>query len=505
MKLVSAAEMTELDERAQSEFGIPSIVLMESAGKAAWDHMRDRVLGSPGNQRLVFVAGPGNNGGDALVMARYCALEARHRCLIVLARSSLKKDAERQRLMVEAMGVPVVSWQDQEGAVAEALGEADWIVDGLSGTGLSGPLRSPHVDIARLVNQSHARTLSIDSPSGIGDGTRPAFETVQADVTLTLGLPKRCLFAPGLRARCGVIRVVPFTLPSQLVLSAGSADELLEDGDLGRVVFPLAADAHKGERGLVSVFAGSVGTTGAAALCSQACLAAGAGLVTTYASPEVYETLAAQLRSVMVRPESDWPPPDGRSNRRGAVLVGPGWGGSAEREEQLVGLLSAFERGVVDADGLTVLSRLEPRPSLEGWVLTPHPGELARLTGMSVDAVRDDPFGAARRAAEQYNAVVVSKSVTTLITRGDGRVSVVDGSNPALATAGSGDVLAGVIAAQLARGADGWDAARVGALAHAVAGRELAASAGLFLSSELPAAVGRVLGRVLLPGTHHGA
>jgi len=495
MRLVTSAEMAAIDGRAQSEFSIPGAVLMESAGKAAWDHLRQGYLPEHAGQSIVFVAGSGNNGGDALVMARYCALAGRDKPLVLMARLPKKGDAALQVKIITAMGVPLMIWEANQADAGEQLRMADWIVDGLAGTGLAGPLRSPHTEIVQVINSARARVVAIDVPSGMSDEARSGGETVHADITLTLGLPKRCLYDPIHRGNCGQIAVIPFTLPAELVDGQQLSDELLEEGDIGDLLPPIVPTAHKGVRGALAVFAASIGTTGAAVLASQSGLSAGAGLVTLYADDTVYVPLASQLTSVMVRPEDDLASAGPANPERfGAAVVGPGWGVSERRATQLVGIIAAFRAGVIDADGLTLLSAMTGSLSLSGWVLTPHPGELGRLVGAPKDSVLADMYGSAVRAAEMYGAVVVAKACTTIIAHPDGRIAVVDGMNPALATAGSGDVLAGVIGALLSRGLPVWDAARAGVLAHSLAGRRLRDSAGLFRSTELSHEVARVVG-----------
>ena len=497
MKLVTSAEMSAIDVRAQSEFGIPGAVLMESAGKAAWDHLSQHHFRGEGGESIVFVAGSGNNGGDALVMARYCALAGGNKPLVVLARESLKGDAELQRKIIAAMGVPLSIWETSRADAEAYLRHADWIVDGLAGTGLTGPLRSPHSEIAQFINSTRARVVAIDAPSGVGDQVIPPGETVCADLTLTLGLPKRCLYDPAHRGNCGRIAVIPFTLPAQLVAGPAPSGELLEHRDLADLLPPIPLTAHKGERGILAVFAGSTGTTGAAVLASQSALSAGAGLVTLFVHEAAYVPLASRLTSVMVRPEDESVSTGAADpGRFGAVVVGPGWGTSKRRATQLVEIIRAFNTGVIDADGLTLLSGVTRPPSLSGWVLTPHPAELGRLVGASKEDVLADMYGAARRGAEIYGAVVVAKASTTIIAHPDGRVAVVDGMNPSLATAGSGDVLAGVIGALLSRGVSAWDGARAGVVAHSIAGGRLRDSAGLFRSAELSSEIARVMGEV---------
>jgi NAD(P)H-hydrate epimerase len=215
--------------------------------------------------------------------------------------------------------------------------------------------------------------------------------------------------------------------------------------------------------------------------------------------PDAYPQIAPALTSVMVRPEDD---AQGtlvaNPERYSAAVVGPGWGSGTHRHEQLCSITGAFATGVIDADGLNVLAQLQAPPALDSWVLAPHPAELARLLDRTTDDVLADFYGCAAETARRYGAVVVAKACTTIVARPDGRVSVVDGANPGLGTAGSGDVLSGVIGAMLGRGMSSWDAARCGALVHAEAGRSLRDRAGMFRSSALPDEIGRLAGQLLL-------
>jgi len=499
VKLVSSEQMTAIDARAQSDFSIPGVVLMESAGGAAWNALKRSPLLDT-HRRIVFVAGTGNNGGDALVMARYCSNERRYSCEVVLARSSMRGDAAAQLSMIEATSMRAVAWA-KDAAEAEAMiAGAEIVVDGLAGTGIRGPLRSPQSDIASAINRSTATVFSIDAPSGAGDGFAEG-PVVQADHTLTLGLPKRCLFQPRFRGYCGEIHVVPFTLPPELTACGEADDELLHESDLVRMLPAIVPTAHKGTRGRLEVFAGSPGTTGAAVLSSEAALAAGAGLVTVHASASIYPILAGRLVSVMVRSEDQEP----ARTTGSTALVGPGWGTDSRRREQLETIIGTFERGVIDADALTILAERKEHGFLNSWVLTPHPGELARLAGESLDWVLDDLHRAVTTVASRYQAVVVGKSAATMIGSPDGTVAVADNPNPAMGTAGSGDVLAGVIAAQLARGLSVRDAACAGVLLHACAGRQCADSSGLFLSEALCPEISRVAGKYLLGRGNHEA
>jgi ADP-dependent NAD(P)H-hydrate dehydratase / NAD(P)H-hydrate epimerase len=503
VKVVDCMQMAAIDRRAQEEFLFPQLLLMENAGLKAWNLMRQAhwQTGLPPGT-VVFLAGTGNNGGDALVMARQHFLEG-GKPLIVLAGGEPAAEGPSGanfRLCVK-LGIPCLVWPLQEGEIRPLIDTAAWIFDGIAGTGLRGPLRPPLAALAVLVGAASARVVAIDVPSGVGDGFRAHWPAVRASMTLALGLPKVCLFLPAARPLCGTIRVVGIGFPPSLIGDLEIPGELL-DGESGARLLPaVPPDAHKGTRGSLAVFAGSPGTTGAAWLAASAAARARSGLVSAYLDPATYRLLASRFLSVMAKPWCPNSMPDGfDAARHQGLLVGPGWGTGEDREEPLSRLLACGLPGVLDADGLTLYARLRAagggakRPVLGGrWVLTPHPGEFSRLMGIEKDALLADPLPAVREAAKALDAVVVLKGACTWIASMDGRYAVWDGMDPTLATAGSGDVLAGIIAAILAGGADPFTAARVGVVVHAKAGRLAHASLGWFLAEDLAVRVSEAM------------
>jgi hydroxyethylthiazole kinase-like uncharacterized protein yjeF len=495
MRLVTSTQMSSADSHAQEQLGIPGAVLMESAATAAWHALVARLPAPERPSKFVFVAGGGNNGGDALAMARLCHIDGTHDPSIILGRVDLADDAGMQLDICRRLGIDLCEWQSNQTRGVALLQSADYIVDGIAGTGLSGSLREPLATIAGFVNESDAMVIALDAPSGVGDGTTSDDPAVNADITLTLGLPKACLFEPAHRAKCGTIQVVPFTLPREAVAAVPGSMELLEEADLRGILPVMASDAHKGTRGIVGVFAGAPGTVGAASLSAWGALSAGAGLVTAYAAETVRELLASSLVSVMVRPELEGLGElQSDTAREHAVVIGPGWGTHEARQQQLRELLAHAERGVIDADGLTALAGCPDLKPGENWILTPHPGELARLLGSTTTEVTRRFMDSARSAAESSGSIVMAKACTTVVAHPDGRIAVVDGMNEFAATAGSGDVLAGVAGALLARGMQPYDAACAAALIHSTACRRLSLRDGFFHSSKLPDEIARVAG-----------
>jgi NAD(P)H-hydrate epimerase len=503
VKIVSAEAMARIDSRSQSEFAIPSTILMEDAGVKAWALVRARIWeGRRPRGRILFVAGKGNNGGDAFVMARQAFVEHAGPLTIILAgRPPEGSDPARMLAMCDALGIELVDWPTESRLAEERLHQAGWVFDGITGTGISGPLRPPLVGLVEAINAGPGRTIAIDVPSGIGDGFREGFPAVRAEATFTLGLPKLSLYLPHSRAFCGKIHVVHLGFPPALLEDPDIMGELLAPLSFRALAPRIPPDTYKGRRGHLAVFAGSRGTTGAAWLCATAAARSRVGLVTLFTDPDAYPIVAPQLTSVMCRP---WPVSGGTDatawdpERFSAVLAGPGWGLGAEKARWLDHLLSLPVQGVLDADALALLGEQIARaaPDLGGrWVLTPHPGEFARLTGTALEAVLDDPVEQARAASRRFNAVMVLKGHSTVVASPEGRFWILDGGNPALATGGSGDVLAGIIAGGVAGGLKPLDAARFGVSLHAYVGRLAARAHGWFLAEDLVPLISRVLWR----------
>ena len=498
MKIVSSEAMARIDSRSRTEFAFSPDTLMEDAGVKAWASVSRTIWSGRRPGRLVFLAGKGNNGGDALVMARQAAVEDARSLSIVLAGGRPAHDSEPGRMlaMCEALGIPCLSWPEQSDAARERLAEAAWVFDGIAGTGIRGALRAPLAGLVDAANASPAGKIAIDVPSGIGDEYRRGNPAVHADFTLTMGLPKLCLYLPHARVLCGRIMVIHVGFPPPLLEDPAIPGELLLNRAWRKLAPPIAADTYKNRRGHLAVFAGARGTTGAAWLCASAAARARLGLVTLFTDSEAYPIVAQKLTSVMCRP---WDPAEPwEQGSFTGILAGPGWGLAEEKERWLARMLALPVKGVIDADGITLLGRLASRagPDLGGrWVLTPHPGEFSRLTGSKPEDVLADPVRAGLDASAGLNAVVVLKGHCTVVATPQGRYWILDGVNPALATGGSGDVLAGLIAAGIAGGLTPADAALFGVSLHATVGRQAARHLGWFLAEDLVPLISRVLSR----------
>jgi NAD(P)H-hydrate epimerase len=492
MKVVSSEAMATIDRRAQDEFAISSALLMEDAGVCAWSLFVERAgAGNVPRGHLVFVAGKGNNGGDALVMARRAFCQGARGPTVVLADGRPEGLPSQMLAAVEAYGIKCITWQSDRQEVLTRLREASWILDGIAGTGLRGALRAPLSDLVSAVNSSRARKVALDVPSGVSDSYDPAWPAVRSDLTLTMGLPKSCLYLPHARPLCGKIIVVPVGFPPALVDDAAIRGEMLRFNAWRALRKPIAADAHKGQRGHLAVFAGSPGTTGAAWLSATAAARSRLGLVSLFVGRDIYPILAQKATSVMVKPWDEPRAPDWRgSDVEGysAVLVGPGWGLVEDREKWLEHLLSLPVSGVIDADGITLLARIATRSRLRlggRWIITPHPGEFARVSGVSRNEALQDPVRHAGELSSRLEAFVVLKGACTVVAAPSGKYWILDGPNPALATGGTGDVLAGLVAAGVAGGMCPQEAALFGVSLHATLGREAWRRKGWFLAEDL--------------------
>lgn len=459
----------------------------------------DRIPGDgPGRRPLVALAGRGANGADALAALRVLRERGRTEAMAaVLAFTPGLGDgpAEAQSARLEALGIEVLDFQTERAACLEAIDSAEALLEGLAGTGAAGALREPAAGLVGAANGARGFRVAVDLPAGLGTGGM----VLKADATLMVAPPKELAFRPSRRAFCGTILQVDGVFPP----GAGAASDirLVESSDLERLVPRLAPDDHKGRRGKAGIWAGAVGTTGAASLACRGAVAAGCGLVHLRARPEIWPALASRLEDGLVAPIGRLRDETRFADGMDALLAGPGWGRAAPAPALLRRLLEKRIPLVLDADALGLLeaARVDSRREAP-LVLTPHPGELARLAGVSAEAVLDDPLAVARPLADCYGAVVCVRAVATWIAAPGGRALVVDGFEPSLAVAGSGDVFAGLLVGLLARARAGDPErldpavlAAAAALAHAASGGALAARLGFYGASDLAAELGVII------------
>jgi len=526
--LITPEEAAALDTDVQARYGLSADQLMEQAAAGMLRALEDMGLvaygtlpggcsrqGKPdglaiGHPAIVALCGKGNNAGDALALLRMAAFRGAAG-LYAIVPPDLEGAASLRALEAKAAGVILL--EHPHGDAKALVHGASLVLDAVTGTGLNGSLREPLYGIAALAAHAKGRVVAIDLPSGMQkryERGKPEPELVEAERSLCVAPLKTSLYYPGYRPSAGAISAVDGVFPRPSAAPSMSAQAcLLEAADLGALLPRLGPDCHKGSRGAVGIHAGSVGGLGAALIAARSSSAAGAGSVTLMLSDELYPLAATALSAQMIRPRSLGP-----GRRLDALLAGPGLG----RDEQAGALVEELWRGelalVLDADALRLLNRAEPRPLGAQLVLTPHPGEFAALACLAagIDPAdtqaaqeierrrRYDTEAILRELCAAYGAVIVLKDSVSWIGSPDGRLSVWDGRSPALATAGSGDALAGVLAALLGRGAEAYDAARAAVIAHGLAGRELARHEGFFDASALPSALSPLLYKEALRG-----
>lgn len=491
MKLALAEQMRTIDRRTQDEYGIPGVLLMERAALTLVDEARD-LLGGLAGKRIYLYCGKGNNGGDGLAAARLLRETGAIVTGVLLFPKGQYRGLAAENL--ERAAKYGVSLRDWETVTDQELQASDLIIDAILGTGATGAATGVAAEAIERINRSGRPVLAVDLPSGIAiDSGEVPGPAIRARRTVTFGLSKPGLLSFPAAEYAGEIVIKTIGFPPGLLSAAELNIECLTSAECGALLPRRKATAHKGSAGHVLVIGGSAGMTGALALATLGALRSGCGLVT------------AALRPGLSFPEKPleiitgyWPDLVGGWQRYDSIVVGPGLSTAPDGAAMLAQVLKeATVPLVIDADGLNLLAagvRLGEHPNA-ATVLTPHPGEMSRLTGLSIAAIQADRLGIARRFSSQWGVIVVLKGARTVIATPDGRCYINPTGNPGMATAGMGDVLAGIIGGLMAQGLEASVAAPVGCYLHGLAGDRVAArlgTAGLMagdLLSEIPRAM----------------
>lgn len=491
MKLLTSAEMRELEERAEAA-GVSTATLMENAGLAVAQEIWMQ-LGSLEDRRIAVLVGPGNNGGDGLVAARHL-FEWGAQVRVY----ALRERSDEQWTQTVELGVPCGSVAEDDGfeALDALLSGAEAIVDALLGTGSSRAIEGDLAGIMTRLAAIRSRTVkpklvAVDLPTGLdadSGGLDPL--TVAADETVTFHAPKVGLYMQPGAASAGSVQQVEIGIPAGL--DEDLQTEVLERRAAKALLPNRPADAHKGTFGRVLVIAGSARYPGAAVLAARGAYRAGAGLVTIATPQSIAQHMVASVPEATLLPLPEYD--DGMISGFAAwevvrdelpgfdsVVIGCGFGrhehsGKFVREFLISPEVGAVNGVVVDADGLNLLSEdMTVLPSaVAPVVLTPHPGEMATLTGLTTDEVQGQRLTIARDRAADWNCHVVLKGANTVVATPDNRARVSEVAQPALATAGTGDVLSGAIGALIAQGLNPFDAATLGVYLHGDAGNRAA-------------------------------
>jgi len=490
--------------------GTASLDLMERAGAGICDALDAGGWLDAGGP-IVIVCGKGNNGGDGLVIARRLT-EAGIlvRVLLLAARDDLSPDAranyDRLPRSASVVAPPPHQWV---AGLRDLAAGCTLAIDAVFGTGSEPPLRSPYRELCAAMNELAAPLASVDLPSGVsGDDGRADPGAVRADVTVTLGVPKLGLLLPPGRDHVGRLSVVDLGLSDDAVAKHAPPWHLLDLAEYAALLPPRPSDAHKYAIGSLLVLAGSRAYGGAVHLCGLGALRSGVGLVTVGAPASLETALRVGLPEAILRPLAETAAgtlerlePDVLADllvRQDAVAIGPGLGADPATDRWVCDLVRDLDRPlVVDADGLSAFGRLGRAPSFGSRevVLTPHPGELARLTGLETGAIAERRLELVPELADRWGAVLLLKGSPTIIGLPDGRLFFNPVGDSSLARGGSGDVLTGVIGGFLAQGCPAGDAALLGALVHGLAGERAGERRGRrgVLAREIAAAVSAVL------------
>lgn len=494
MKLALNSEMREIDRVTIEKYGIPGIVLMENAGRAVVDEIKrlDRPVKS-----VLILCGTGNNGGDGFVIARHLQNnDIKIRLFIVGQPKDISGDAALNLQVLRKLDTQIDNVNDQGGLMKleKLIPIHDVVVDAMFGTGLSSEVQGIHAGVIDVVNRLSRYTISVDVPSGVsGDTGKVMGSAVKAHKTITFALPKLGnIMYPGAGYN-GDLVIRKIGLPNKAINETGLKHNMITKKQIMGLLPERPKNSHKGTYGKANVIAGSSGMTGAAILTCKAALRSGLGLLKLYIPESLNLLITTSVPEVVTIPLNEM--------RRGVininqitkiidqtqdvdvVAVGPGCGTASEMSELVRQMIEAVEcTMVIDADGLNVLAKnvswLNTKKS--DMILTPHPGEMARLTGLTVEKVTENPIEVARNFATEFGVILVLKGSRTIIATPQGEIYVNQTGNSGMATAGSGDVLTGIITGFVAQGMTPLDAVILSVYIHGRAGDIMAGRKGEF-------------------------
>ncbi len=485
MKLLKAQEMAQIDKETIETIGIPGIVLMENASRGVAEVIYRYVKRSS----VLVVCGKGNNGGDGLAAARHLYnLGYEVEVVLTAQPESLKGDAKKNYEIISKLPVPVHVIDSEERLIElyELLKESEIVVDALFGTGLSKPLEGFYADVVDLINRSNRTVVSVDIPSGLSADTgKEIGKHVVADFTVTFAFPKIAHVFPPACENCGRIFVTDISIPEDVPFLIGPERYLLTADEVLFTLPPREIMDHKYTFGHVAVIGGSTGKTGAPCMAAEAVLRTGAGLSTVIVPESLNQIFETKLTEVMSIPIKD----EGRgyfgieeldavlktveNGKFSTVVVGMGLGNHPDTYEFVREFVKSCNLPmVIDADGINALAESPEilKTKETPVIITPHVGEFARLTGKDKEEILSAPYDLAAEFAQHFGVTVVLKSGRTVVATKEGKVHVNVIGNPGMATAGTGDILAGVVGALLGMRIEEGDAARFGVFLHSLAG-----------------------------------
>lgn len=492
MKLALSAEMKKIDDHATHRYGIPGIVIMENAGKVVVDEvmkMGERY------QHILVVCGTGNNGGNGFVIARHLLNLYKNMTVIVVGNAkNIEGDSLQNLDILRKLDAEIeyITDADQLPLVEKLVRVNDMVIDALIGIGIHGDVAPLHESIINCINEYSKYTLSVDIPSGVNGSTGEVMNVaIQADKTVSLVLPKvGNILYPGADYN-GELIIKGIGIPDKIIEEIHLKYKILSEDEVVGKIPKRRPNTHKGDYGKANVIAGSQGLTGAAILTSRAALRTGLGLLKLYIPESLNILITTSVPEVVTIPLQEMRKGTIGLNHINRIIedtehatvlaIGPGCGNTTELAETIRRILLEVDKPIViDADGLNALSRnvswLNNKKA--PVVITPHPGEMARLTGMTTAEINRRPIEVARDFATKWDVVVVLKGSRTIIALPSGEVYVNINGNPGMATAGTGDILTGMITGFIAQGLSPVDAVLVGVYLHGLAGDLMAEMKG---------------------------
>ena len=486
MKVLTSQQMKDIDRRAIEELGIIGPILMENAGIQIVMAMRSR-LPNLEDENITVVAGKGNNGGDGFVVARHlfnkgCLVQV----LLLGRKSDLKGDAALNAHIAERIGVPIFEITTEKSWISlrRKLSSSTVIVDAIFGTGLSKPARGQYKTFIENINRTRAAIIAVDIPSGLSADTyEPIGPCIKADLTVTMAAPKVAHIFPPAENFVGELVVADISVPPFMFEEESLKLEFVEEDSITPTFSKRRKDTHKGTYGHLFVLSGSLGKTGAAVMAGKAALKMGAGLVTVGTPKSCLSLVARSMVELMTEPMPETSEKTFSEDAlelslsllegKDAFLIGPGISTHDSTARFVKALLPQVRVPVVlDADALNILS---PHPEIFKTlkipvILTPHPGEFARLLNCSTSQVTKNKLELASRFAQEYGVYLVLKGYRTLTATPDGKTFINPTGNPGMATAGSGDVLSGMLAAMIIQEKDILPAVLAAVYAHGLSG-----------------------------------
>lgn len=485
MKVANCSQMKDIDSTAINDFGIPGVVLMENAALGVVEEAV-KTLGDLSFKSIVIFCGKGNNGGDGFAIARHLYNKGANVIVILLdSKEKVKGDALINLDIIEKLDIKIVEAKDEsylEG-IAATLYLCDLVIDAIFGTGIKGKIKGIAKDIIKIINSSGSYTISVDIPSGVnGDTGQICDVCVKADKTVTFALPKVGLLSYPGADYVGELIVADISIPNTVVESKNISVNIIEPDYIKSIIPVRESQTNKGDYGKLFIIAGSVGMTGAAVLTSQSALRTGSGLVTVGIPQSLNNIIEAKLTEVMSYPLKD----EGgilslecmdsllsKINSSDVIAFGPGLSNTNSIEKILLELIKKCKKTIViDADGINVLAKnINVLKENEcNIILTPHPGEMSRLTGLDIEYIQNNRIKTTIQFAKEYNTTILLKGAKTVIANPEGEVYINTTGNPGMATGGMGDVLTGIIASLCGQGLDNFQAAVSGAFIHGYAG-----------------------------------